>query len=138
MNAPSPVVLYPGEGRHYDMGAISATFKADDAETECRFSASEWFLEPMHEGPGPHKHDDNDEIFYVLKGTASILVGEKWHHLPAGSFCFVPRGVMHDFRNESTGSMGLLNVFLPGPFEQMMPVIVDWYRQNPAKRLGHR
>lgn len=135
MNMPQPIILNAGEGRHYDMGAIRATFKADDAETEGRFSVSEWYLDPMHEGPGAHKHDENDEVFYILKGTASVLIGETWHDLSAGSFCFTPRGVMHDFRNETTEPMCLLNVFLPGPFEQLMPAIVDWYRQHPAKRL---
>ena len=42
---------------------------------------------------------------------------------------------MHDFRNESAGEVGLLNLFLPGAFEAMMPMIVDWYRNNPARPL---
>ena len=32
------LVLGPGEGRRYDMGAIQAVFKADVTETEGRFS----------------------------------------------------------------------------------------------------
>lgn len=131
-----PVVLKDGEGRHYDMGAIRATFKVDEAETQGRLSASEWFLDAMHEGPGAHKHEENEEVFYVLEGTASIMVGETWHHLSAGSFCLIPRGVMHDFRNESTRTIRLLNFFVPGPFEHLMPQIADWYRENPAKGLG--
>ena len=132
---PQPIVLNEGDGRHYDMGPIRATFKADDAETEGRFSVSEWYLDARHEGPGAHKHDENEEVFYVLEGTASILIGEKWHHLSAGSFCLVPRGIMHDFRNEGSQPIRLLNFFLPGPFEPMMPQIVDWYRKNPARQL---
>lgn len=130
-----PVVLGPDDGRRYDMGALQAVFKADEPETEGRFSISEWWVEPKHEGPGAHKHDENEEIFYVLEGVASILVGEEWHNLPKGSLCVIPRGVMHDFRNEGSVRMGLLNVFLPGPFEAMMPMIVDWFRDNPARRL---
>ncbi|MBP7240450.1 cupin domain-containing protein [Amaricoccus sp.] len=135
MAAEQPVVLGPGEGRRYEMGPISAVFKADGAETGGRFSISEWWLEPRCEGPGAHRHDDNDEIFYVLEGEASILVGADWRRLPKGSLCVIPRGVMHDFRNEGATRMGLLNVFLPGPFETMMPAIVDWFRDNPARRM---
>ncbi|MDX3927253.1 MAG: cupin domain-containing protein [Shinella sp.] len=130
-----PVVLGPGDGRRYDMGAIQAVFKADASETQSRFSISEWWLEARHEGPGAHKHDENEEIFYVLEGTASILIGDTWHQMPKGSLCVIPRGTMHDFRNESHSRTGLLNVFVPGPFEEMMPMIVDWYRDNPARRL---
>lgn len=130
-----PVVLGPGEGRPYDMGALRAVFKADAPETGGEFSISEWWLDARHEGPGAHKHDENEEIFYVLEGTASTLLGERWHRLPKGSVCVVPRGVMHNFRNESSTRIGLLNIFLPGPFEEMMPMIVDWYRNNPARPL---
>ena len=130
-----PVVWGPGEGRLYDMGALKAVFKADELETQGRFSISEWWLEPRHAGPGAHKHDENEEVFYVLEGVASILVAEEWHRMPKGSMCVIPRGVMHDFRNEGTVRTGLLNFFLPGPFEQLMPMIVEWYRDNPARQL---
>lgn len=131
-----PIVLGPGEGRTYDMGALRAVFKADGPETDGRFSISEWWLEARHEGPGAHKHDENEEVFYVLEGEASILIGQDWHRLAKGSVCVIPRGLVHDFRNESTSRMGLLNLFLPGPFEAMMPIIVDWYRDHPARPLG--
>lgn len=131
----NPIVLGPDDGRRYDMGPIQAVFKADGAETGDRFSISEWWLEARHEGPGAHKHDANDEIFYVLEGIASILIGDRWHRMPKGSLCVIPRGTVHDFRNESSARIGLLNLFLPGPFEEMMPTIVDWYRDNPARRL---
>lgn len=130
-----PVIWCQGEGRHYGMGALHAVFKADDQETEGRFSISEWWLEARHEGPGAHKHDENEEVFYVLEGVASILIGEEWHTMPKGSMCIIPRGVMHDFRNQSFERIGLLNVFLPGGFESMMPAIVDWYSENPARPL---
>lgn len=130
-----PVILGPGEGRRYDMGAMQAVFKADMPETEGRFSISEWWLEARHDGPGAHRHEDNEEIFYVLEGVASLLVGDEWRQMPKGSICIIPRGVMHDFRNESFARIGLLNIFLPGPFEEMMPMIVAWYRDHPAEKI---
>jgi hypothetical protein len=68
------VVLAPGQGRTYPMGRISAIFKADGAETESRYSISEWWLEPHTQGPGAHAHPE-DEIFYVIENppeTAGI------------------------------------------------------------------
>ena len=55
-----------------------AVFKAYGAETAGRFSVSEWRLEPMYEGPGAHKHDHNEEIFYVMEGVASVMFGTDW------------------------------------------------------------
>ena len=28
---------------------------------------------------------------------------------------------------------GVLNFYAPGTFEEQMPMIVDWYRENPPK-----
>jgi mannose-6-phosphate isomerase-like protein (cupin superfamily) len=131
----NPVILGPTEGRRYDMGPLQAVFKADGAETDGRFSVSEWWLEPMYEGPGAHKHDHNEEIFYVMEGVASVMFGTEWRQLPKGSVCVIPRGVMHDFRNESSVRMGLLNVFIGAPFEENMPMIVEWFRDNPARPI---
>src|SRR5215470_15199015 len=111
-----PVVLAPGEGRAYPMGRISAVFKADEAESESRYSISEWWLEPHTQGPGPHSHPE-DDIFYVIEGTMSVLVGEGWTHATRGSFILVPGGVIHDFENRSDRRAGVLNLSIPGAFE---------------------
>ena len=63
------------------MGRISAVFKADGDETRKRYSISEWWLEPKTQGPGAHSHPE-DDIFYVLEGTMSILIGDRWSGLP--------------------------------------------------------
>lgn len=82
--ARKPVVLAPGEGRSYPMGRISAVFKADGSESAERYSISEWWLEPHTKGPGAHLHPE-DDIFYVVEGTMSILVGDEWTHANRGS-----------------------------------------------------
>ena len=123
--------LPAGEGRTYALGAMTAVFKADEEETGALYSVSEWWLEPHAKGPGAHLHEANDEIFYVVEGTASILAGETWLEAPKGTFLRIPAGTMHDFENRTAGRIGLLNVFIPGGFERNMPAIVDWFRNNP-------
>lgn len=130
-----PIVLLPGEGRQYPCGAMTAVFKADGHETEERYSVSEWWLEPHAPGPGAHSHEANDELFYVLEGEASILVGTHWRTAPKGSFVRIPAKVMHDFQNRTDRRACLLNVFLPGGFESQMPAIVDWFADNPQPLL---
>jgi mannose-6-phosphate isomerase-like protein (cupin superfamily) len=127
-----PVVLGPGEGRAYPMGNLSAVFKADGAETGGMYSISEWWLDPHTKGPGPHTHPE-DDVFYVLAGTMSVLVGTEWVEATAGSFVLVPGDVTHDFENRSPERAGLLNVSAPGNFEQRMPGIAQWFMQrSPA------
>jgi len=84
-----PIVLAPGEGRAYPMGRISAVFKADEAETDSRYAISEWWLEPHTQGPGPHSHPE-DDIFYVIEGTMSVLVDQQWTMPRAARSCSFP------------------------------------------------
>ncbi len=125
-----PVVLGPGEGRAYPMGRISAVFKADGVETAGRYSISEWWLDPHTTGPGPHSHPE-DDVFYVLAGTMSVLVGAEWIDASAGSLVVVPGSMVHDFENRGSVRAGMLNVSAPGDFEDDMPGIAQWFAEHP-------
>jgi mannose-6-phosphate isomerase-like protein (cupin superfamily) len=112
------------------MGRIGAVFKADGAETGGGYSISEWWLEPHTRGPGAHAHPE-DDVFYVIGGTMSVLVGAEWVDAPAGSFVLIPGGVTHDFENRGDARAGVLNFYTPGVFEEHMPGIAGWYEKNP-------
>lgn len=127
----SPIFLAPGEGRRYPMGRIRAIFKADGSETDNGYSISEWWLEPNTTGPGAHSHPE-DDVFYVIEGSMSILVGDRWIEATEGSFVLAPGGVTHDFENRSSARAGVLNFSHPGPFEQHMPGIAEWFAAHPA------
>ncbi len=44
-----------------------------------------------------HKHDDEDELFQVVRGRLRIqFEGDAETVLEAGEFCIVPRGVLHN------------------------------------------
>jgi mannose-6-phosphate isomerase-like protein (cupin superfamily) len=112
-----PIILEPGAGRAYDLGAIRGVFKADGPETSDRYCVSEWSVEPQQPGPGAHHHDDNDEVFFVTEGTMTFLVGEEWVDAPRGTFLRIPAGVTHDFANRTDEPAAAFNVFMPGGFE---------------------
>jgi len=38
---------------------------------------------------------------YVLRGEATITIGEETHHVKAGMWVFIPEGVMHSYQNMS-------------------------------------
>ena len=117
------------------MGRIAAVFKADGVETGDRYSISEWWLEPHTQGPGAHSHPE-DDVFYAIEGTMSFLVDGKWLDAPKGSFVLVPGGVTHDFENRSEARAGVLNLSIPGNFEEHMPGIVQWFAEHPAGYAG--
>ncbi|MGH9003733.1 MAG: cupin domain-containing protein [Acidimicrobiia bacterium] len=116
------------------MGRITATFKVD--LPGC--SISEWWLEPGTAGPGTHAHPE-DDVFYVIEGTMSVLVDDRWIEAPKGSFVLIPGGRTYDFENRSSARAGVLNVSSPGPFEPHMRAISDWFTEHPpgpATRRG--
>lgn len=125
-----PIFLLPGEGRKYPMGRISALFLADKAETASRYSISTWWLEPHTKGPGPHSHPE-DDVFFVIEGTMSFLLGDRWVDAPSGSFVLAPGGITHDFENRSDARAGVFNISAPGDFEDHMPGIAQWFIENP-------
>lgn len=130
LNETDKILLNPGEGRTYQCGTMTAIFKADENETANKYSISEWWLEPNSEGPGAHSHDDNDEVFYGISGTTSILVGEEWIDVEKGTFLRIPAKTIHDFANRTNEKCAVLNFYIPGGFERNMPSIVKWFEGN--------
>ncbi|MEP2669757.1 MAG: cupin domain-containing protein [Cyclobacteriaceae bacterium] len=124
------IILPPNEGRTYHCGPMTAIFKADEEETNTKYSISEWWLQPHSDGPGTHLHEENDEVFYVLEGTTSFLVGDKWIDAEKGTFIRIHANTMHDFANRTDEKTGVLNFFIPGGFERNMPSIVKWFEEN--------
>ncbi len=43
-----------------------------------------------------HKHDHEDEMFFILSGRLTIEYEDKQVHLEAGDFHIVPRNTMHN------------------------------------------
>jgi quercetin dioxygenase-like cupin family protein len=112
------------------MGGMHAVFKADGRETGGLYNVSEWWLDPHTQGPGAHSHDE-DDVFYVIKGTMDFLVDGEWVEAPAGSFVLVPGGTTHAFKNSSDEPAGALNLGAPGGFEARMPDIVAYFDEHP-------
>jgi mannose-6-phosphate isomerase-like protein (cupin superfamily) len=142
MSAATPLVrkalvLAPGQGRSYPMGRMRAVFIADTAETDSRYSVSEWWLGPNTKGPGTHAHPQ-DHVFYVIEGTVSIAIDGEWFYAVRGSYALIPGGTPHDFENHGTVRCGFISFNVPGGFELEMPGIVQWFEANPLGECnGH-
>ena len=131
---PTDVIhLPPGEGRHYPCGPMQSLFLADGEETGDRYAVSIWWVDPGKPGPGAHHHEANEELFYVIEGTMTFLVGDQHVDAPAGTFLRIPAKVTHDFENRTARRAGALNVFIPGGFESNMPAIVECYRARAQR-----
>ena len=119
------VVHLPGEGRHINMGGFGMTLKVDANDTGGAFSLLE-ATEPPNFGPPMHIHEDAGEAFYVLSGEYLIFVEDQEYRCPAGSFIYIPAGVIHGFRVTDFSSRKL-NIYSPaamvGYFDELADAV---------------
>lgn len=107
--ATGAVLLDAGEGEVLVGSHRVATVKAG---TDV-LSLIEFDLDPAFGGPDPHTHDDHTDSFYVLDGTAELLVGGRRVVAEAGAFVAATPGVEHTFTSGPAGAR-LLNIHAPG------------------------
>ena len=81
-----------------------------------------WSLVELAEKPGYktriHRHHYTDETYYVLEGVLTAKVGDKTHHLPAGSYITIPHGTPHAQGNLGKVPVRVLLTMTPGGFEK--------------------
>jgi mannose-6-phosphate isomerase-like protein (cupin superfamily) len=94
------ISLSPGAGEALWVLGDQVTLKADGARDGISLFVST--ISPGG-GPPPHVHYQSDEVHFVLEGTFSFLSGETWQVAEAGTYLYIPRGVVHTFRNAGTG-----------------------------------
>ena len=74
-------------------------------------------------GPPLHLHPHTDEAFYVAEGELTFHLEDREVVAGAGSFIFVPRGMVHTARNSGPGPMRGLLLLSPGGAEHIIQPI---------------
>lgn len=64
-------------------------------------------LEPYGQVP-VHKHDFTDEIFYITKNKAIMIVNNKEFEVKPGDFIYVEKNENHGFRNEGNENFKMI------------------------------
>ena len=72
---------------------------------------------PPGGGPPPHYHLNEDEWFFPLEGRVEFFKDNAWTEVPIGSAVFMPRGVVHTFRNSGDKPLKMLIHAAPSGFE---------------------
>jgi len=79
--------------------------------SDCK--ASEVFVVVLEQGEAPplHKHDDTEQIYYVIEGRGTLTIGEDGRTFPVkvGQVVVVPPATWHSIRSEG-GPMRYLAV----------------------------
>ena len=95
-----------------------AEVKASAADTGGQYTLVEITAPAGFEAP-LHVHYTDDEGFYVLEGSVTILVGDERVELTAGQHAYGPRDVPHQFIVGPEGAK-MLWVLVPSGFEDFI------------------
>jgi len=111
-----PYILGSAEGQALWFLGNLVTVKAAGAQTRGRLTVAE-FLNPVGFAPPLHRHLEEDEMFYILSGTARFLCdGEELTARP-GDFVLLPVGLPHTFVVGSEEPLRCLQITTPSGFE---------------------
>jgi quercetin dioxygenase-like cupin family protein len=77
------------------------------------------------EGPPDHVHFDQEEMFFILEGTYELTVDGQSTMAGAGTIVFIPRNVVHRFKNVGDAPACMLDWSLPGGQDHYFKAISD-------------
>jgi quercetin dioxygenase-like cupin family protein len=85
---------------------------------------------PPGGGPPPHYHLNEDETFHVLEGRVAFLSDGQWHEVGPGGAVYMPRGVLHTFKNVGDQPSRMLLMTTPSGFEKFFPRCAEEFAKS--------
>ncbi|QRP42782.1 cupin domain-containing protein [Amycolatopsis sp. FDAARGOS 1241] len=114
-----PYVLGPTDGQSWWFLGSLATVKCGGADTRGRLTVAE-FVNPAGFAPPLHRHHVEDEMFYVLSGTARFRCDGEDLAAGPGDFVMLPVGLAHTFVVGPDEPLRALQITTPGGFEHFL------------------
>ncbi len=126
-----PIYVSSEEGKEWDVLGVKITGKVLSNQTNGEYSVIITET-PSKGGPPLHVHENEDELFYVLKGNYIFNCGNKEIKAKEGDFIRLPRGIPHNFVNTDTIVGITMNTITPAGFENFFD---DISKSSKTKKL---
>ena len=78
-----------------------------------------------NEGPPAHVHFKQEEILFIIEGLYEVTVGNETAKAGPGSIVFIPRNVVHRFKNVGSIAGRMLAWSLPGGQDHYLKAISE-------------
>ena len=112
----SPCIVPPSGGTVFRAFGEEVTVHLSGKDTDGQFTM--WTeVTPPGGGPPPHYHLNDDEWFFPLEGRVEFFKDNSWTEVPMGTTVFMPKGVVHAFRNPGDTPLKMLIHTTPSGFE---------------------
>jgi quercetin dioxygenase-like cupin family protein len=105
------------EGTQIPAIGLGITMKTNGTSTHDAYSLFEYTVPPETSGPPPHLHTREDESFVCLAGRLDVTLGGQSFVLEPGDYLFLPRNVVHTFRNSYADEARVISVVSPAGLE---------------------
>jgi quercetin dioxygenase-like cupin family protein len=113
-------ILPPGAGDAWWVVGDHITFKLGPDRTGGRFAFAETIVAPGG-GPPPHVHHREDEMFYIIDGQFAFISGEHTLTGSMGDAVYLPKDIVHTFKNVGSTPARVLVGAAPSGFEKFVP-----------------
>ncbi|MCS7477560.1 cupin domain-containing protein [Umezawaea endophytica] len=113
------------EGHAIAAIGLGITVKTDGKSTRDAYSMFEYTVPPETNGPPPHLHTREDESFICLAGKMDVTLGGEEFTIGHGDFLFLPRDVVHAFRNPYAEETRVVSVVSPAGLERYYQALAD-------------
>lgn len=88
-------------------------FRVNNGETDDRIGIFEYEVPGKTIGAPVHIHMKMVEIFYVIEGEVSLIIGSEHIVGRAGDVILIPKGTPHGFSNKEEKPLRILIMFTP-------------------------
>ena len=116
--------LSPSQGECFTIIGGGVRILADGASTGGALVTFEAPI-PPGEGPPLHRHEREDELFYVIEGRFKFVIDGTEFIAETGAFAYAGKGTAHSFRNIGTATGKLLVTCTPAGIEVPFRAIQD-------------
>jgi quercetin dioxygenase-like cupin family protein len=117
----NPVMVAHDEGERFHFLNTLHTAIISGEQTNGTLTAVE-FLAPKNFGPPLHRHEAEDELFYILDGDLWLSCGDAEAVHGRGAVVWLPRGLAHTFQVRSDTAR-VLCVSTPSGFERFVATL---------------
>jgi len=111
------ITILSTEGDSFDFGGFAVHWKIYGTSTDARFAIVHHPMAPHALAAPLHRHHNEDEYSYVIKGTLGALLGDDVVSAEPGTWVFKPREQWHTFWNAGDDPCEIIEVISPAGFE---------------------
>jgi mannose-6-phosphate isomerase-like protein (cupin superfamily) len=111
------IAIRSEQGDRFDFGGWGVDWKIDGPDAGGRFSVVHHPIAPRRLVAPLHRHHNEDEYSFVIKGTLGALLGNEVVTAEPGTWVFKPRGQWHTFWNAGDTPCEIIEVISPAGFE---------------------